>query len=149
LLGRCEPLGLVDTRIQGDLDADQRARLARGHRRGDRAAAPWPLAGLPGAGALVSTVPDLLRFAAVQLEPEETPLGAAIRLSQAPVRRGVALGWMHAEGPDHLLWHNGGTGGFRSFLGLLPGRRIAVAVLTNRARSVDVAALRLLRKLAP
>ena len=144
----CEPLGLGDTRTQRELDSDQRARLAQGHRRGNRAAAPWPLDGLPGAGALVSTVPDLLRFAAAQVDPDTTPLAAAMRLSQTPVRRGIALGWLLAESPEPMLWHNGGTGGFRSFLGLLPERRLGVVVLTNRARSVDLTALRLLRTLA-
>jgi CubicO group peptidase (beta-lactamase class C family) len=96
----------------------------------------------------VSTVPDLLRFAAAQVDPDTTPLAAAMRLSQTPVRRGIALGWLLAESPEPMLWHNGGTGGFRSFLGLLPERRLGVVVLTNRARSVDLTALRLLRTLA-
>jgi len=144
----CEPLGLADTLTQDRLDAEQRERLATGHRRGNRVAAPWPLPGLPGAGALVSTLPDLLRFAAAQLDPDGTPLGPAIRLSQAPVQSEIALGWMCATGPGRMLWHNGGTGGFRSFLGLLPGSGCAVCVLTNRARSVDLTGLGLLRNLS-
>jgi len=32
---------------------------------------------------------------------------------------------------DTIVWHNGGTGGYRTFLGLAPSRRVAVIVMTN------------------
>jgi CubicO group peptidase (beta-lactamase class C family) len=46
------------------------------------------------------------------------------------------------------LWHNGGTGGFRSFAAFVPDRRAAVVVLGNSTRSVDRIALRLLDRVA-
>jgi hypothetical protein len=44
----------------------------------------------------------------------------------------IGLNWhiMHA-GADTIVWHNGGTGGYRAFAGFLPRKRTAVVVLTN------------------
>jgi hypothetical protein len=36
-----------------------------------------------------------------------------------------------------VVWHNGGTWGFRSFAGFAPGRGSAAVVLSNTARAVD------------
>jgi serine-type D-Ala-D-Ala carboxypeptidase/endopeptidase len=48
-----------------------------------------------------------------------------------------------------MLWHNGGTGGFRSFVGLVRETETAVAVLGNTNRSVDLLGLRALEALNP
>jgi serine-type D-Ala-D-Ala carboxypeptidase/endopeptidase len=47
-----------------------------------------------------------------------------------------------------MLWHNGGTNGFRSFVGFIRDAGIAVVVLGNTAPSVDWLGLRLVRALA-
>jgi CubicO group peptidase (beta-lactamase class C family) len=46
-----------------------------------------------------------------------------------------------------LLFHNGGTGGFRSFAGFVPATATAVAVLSNSARSVDALGSRILERI--
>ena len=69
------PLGLVDTVV--DPSPEQSARLAQGHGLFGRPVADWYLEGLAGAGALRSTVPDLLSYLRAQLDPEPTPLAAA------------------------------------------------------------------------
>ncbi len=40
------------------------------------------------------------------------------------------------RGP-RFVWHNGGTGGYRSFVGFTPETQAAVVVLANSAKSVD------------
>ena len=142
----CEPLGMSATRVGAPAES-----VLVGH-RGSRQVDRWRLTGLAGAGGLVSSATDLLTFLAAQLDPAGTPLETAIRLTQQPrgdARGGVGLGWMRASTPHELWWHNGGTGGYRSFAGFIPDRHVAVVVLSNQARTVDLAALRLLRELAP
>jgi CubicO group peptidase (beta-lactamase class C family) len=66
-------------------------------------------------------------------------------------RTEVGLGWLIARPPGAagpMLWHNGGTGGFRSFVGVDREVGTAVVVLANTARSVDRLGLRLLKALA-
>jgi hypothetical protein len=74
---------------------------------------------------------------------------AARDTGDAPART-VALGWMRreaAEGP--LIWHNGGTGGFRSFVGFRPQQGIGVFVFANSEADVDDLALHLLDPAQP
>lgn len=60
-------------------------------------------------------------------------------------RVAVGLGWMRSLKPHLLIWHNGGTGGYRSFAGFQPELGKGVVVLTNHARGVDLTGLNLLR----
>ena len=43
-----------------------------------------------------------------------------------------------------MLWHNGGTGGYRAFVGFVPAAGVGVVALANDQRSVDRAGLELL-----
>ena len=101
---------------------------------------------MPGAGALRSTAADMTRFLAAHLDPSTTDLEDAVRLTQAtppsgPARMGLGS---HRAGPG-TLWHNGGTGGFRSITVVdTVGRTLAVT-LVNQTRGADLPTFRLLR----
>ena len=145
----CKPLGLVDTVVSPT--PEQTERTASGHRWRGRPAPSWHLDGMAGAGALLSTADDLLSFVRAQLEPSAGPLADAIVLMQQERRRQrthtIGLGWMRrATKTGTLLWHNGGTGGFRSWVALAPSDHRAVVILTNsfNLRGPDLEGLRLL-----
>jgi CubicO group peptidase (beta-lactamase class C family) len=142
------PLGLEDTRIT--LSAEQRARLATGH-AGRRAVAGWDFDALAGAGALRSTPRDLLRFVAANLGLVEGAPAALHATHGGRTATGtpdlsVALGWhVWTKHGSTLLWHNGGTGGYRSFCGFDPEKRRGVVVLANSSSDeVDDIGLHLL-----
>ena len=62
------------------------------------------------------------------------------RIHAADVSDGmsVGLGWHIREGDGReSVWHNGGTGGYRSFVGFNRGGSLGVVVLTNSNESVD------------
>lgn len=148
------PLGLSDTVVHPS--PEQRVRLAQAHGLFGRPVADWYLEGLAGAGALRSTVPDLLSYLRAQLDPDSTRLGPAIRRTHVLERpdrpQTVGLGWMRTRLPGgDLWWHNGGTGGFRSFVGFSPQRRRAVAILVNDMHGPDRAGIELmgLRRVRP
>jgi CubicO group peptidase (beta-lactamase class C family) len=52
---------------------------------------------------------------------------------------GVMLGWQHSRLPNGtlLLWHNGGTGGYASWCGIVKETQTGVVVLSNSANGVD------------
>lgn len=144
----CASLGLSDTATDDLLTAEQRRRSAVGHRSRGRPADPWPLPGIPGAGALRSTATDLMRYLAAQLDPSRTALADAIRLTHATPPGGptqMGLGW-HRAGSG-VLWHNGGTGGFRSIAVVDHLGGVAATTLVNQTRGADMTTFRLLRRL--
>jgi serine-type D-Ala-D-Ala carboxypeptidase/endopeptidase len=135
---------------------EQAARLAIGHTRRGRPTAPFQLPALAGAGALRSTAIDMLCLLRVNLDPAHSPLASQLERTQRPrlgagKRMGVGLGWLLAHPPGAVgpvLWHNGGTSGFRSFVALARETDSAVVVLSNTARPVDRLGQRLLKKLS-
>lgn len=151
----CRPLGMADTRVV--LDEEQTARLAPGHSRFGRSRSRWRLAALAGAGGLASTVTDMLRLARATFgdAPEELVRAFALTRDTVHPLRGPALahpGWISLPGgPDRegprTLFHNGGTGGYRSIMAVVPERRTAVVILSADARSVDRPGLTLLADL--
>jgi serine-type D-Ala-D-Ala carboxypeptidase/endopeptidase len=149
----CAPLGLPDTVIAPT--GEQTARLATGHTRRGRPTPPFELPALVGAGALRSTAIDLLRLLEANLDPAHSPLTTQLERTQQPrlpvaARTQVGLGWLIAYprgGAGPVLWHNGGTSGFRSFIAVARDAGSAVVVLSNTARSVDRLGLRLLKAL--
>ncbi len=148
----CAPLGMADTVLLPD--REQAEREAVGHRRRRRPTGHWEVAGLPGAGALRSTATDMLSFLHAQLRPESAPLGPAMALTHAerhPGKRlGIGLGWLRVSLPSGqvMLWHNGGTGGFRAFAGFVPAAGVGAVVLANDLRSVDRVGVDLLTALS-
>jgi serine-type D-Ala-D-Ala carboxypeptidase/endopeptidase len=149
----CRPLELVDTGVS--LPATARGRFAQGHDRRGPPVPHWDLPALAGAGALRSTAADLLTFLRLQLGEGEPALARAAALTHVPRARhrgglAVGLGWtrLPLRGTGHdLLFHNGGTGGFRSFVGFVPATRTAAVVLANSGRSVDALGLKILERI--
>jgi CubicO group peptidase (beta-lactamase class C family) len=131
-----KPLGMSSTAIT--LTSPLRARLALGHGPSGAVVPGWDLTTLAGAGAIRSTAVDMLKFLAAQLHPERGPLEKAMalthleRASAGSAGMGIGLGWhLRHHGGDDVVWHNGGTGGYRSFAGFRPTTGAAVVVLTN------------------
>jgi serine-type D-Ala-D-Ala carboxypeptidase/endopeptidase len=64
----------------------------------------------------------------------------------------VGLGWMISSPLRgrtwRVLWHDGGTGGFRSAAGFVPETRTAVVVLSNSARSTTTIGVKVLEALS-
>jgi len=122
-------------------------RFAVGHvGLGDevQVARPWPVGrSAHAAGGIVSTTPDLLRYARLHLEPP--PALAPMQRPQAPTAEEgewVGLTWYGQE-RFGTLRHGGGTNGQLSLLVLVPARSFAMALLTNHspggARVIDAA----------
>jgi hypothetical protein len=89
---------------------------------------------------LRATAADLIRFGQALLNPDTTPMAAAIRLALEPradfSARGsrIGLGIIHQQFlGEPSLEHDGGTGGYRSSLQIQPRSGIVRVVLSNNA----------------
>lgn len=139
----CNPLGMSSTRIT--LSREQQARFAMGHNNQLESVAHWDIPTLAGAGALRSSANDLMTFLAANMGYTSTPLASAMAEQIKPRRQTdmggveVGLGWHIAtqKSSKTFVWHNGGTGGFRSFIAFDRASRAGVVVLSNSNVSVD------------
>lgn len=149
-----EPLEMRETFIV--VPNDKVARFAVPHDADLEEASPWDIPTLAGAGALRSTTRDMLRFADAVTHRDRGPLGRAIAFSIEPRRpttipnMRIALGWHVREANGRtIVWHNGGTGGFRTFFGFDPASGTHSMVWSNTSNSVDDLGLHLIDSTVP
>jgi CubicO group peptidase (beta-lactamase class C family) len=152
-----QPLGMDNTGIT--LSPQMKARLALGHNDKLVTVPNWDLPALAGAGALRSSVNDMLTFLAANLGYVKSPLAPAMaamlsvrRPTGAPGLGEIGLGWLITKpSDDEIVWHNGGTGGYRSFIGYDAKTRVGVVVLSNTftGSGVDDIGMHLLDSHAP
>ncbi len=138
----CQPLGMASTAIT--LSQGQQARLAAGHDNRYKPTSNWDIPTLAGAGALRSTANDMLSFLAAQLGETTGALGPAIAATRsnrqaAAAGMEIGLGWLILpKKGSEVIWHNGGTGGYRTFAGYDPAARVGVVALTNVSTAAGV-----------
>jgi CubicO group peptidase (beta-lactamase class C family) len=127
------------------LSADQQRRLAVGHNDRLASVSNWDLPTLAGGGALRSTANDMLTFVAANLGAMPSSLMSAMSAMLADRRStgmpgiDVALAWhIFTRNGDEIIWHNGGTGGYRSFIGFSPRTKVGVVVLSNTSTSAGI-----------
>ncbi|HLH07280.1 MAG TPA: serine hydrolase [Terriglobales bacterium] len=139
------PLGMVDTVVV--LSPDQQKRFLAGHTAAHQPAHAWDLDAFAGAGAIRSTVSDMLTYMEANLHPEKAvssnarhyagakTLSAALvqshelRADEVPGVR-IALAWAYITDTGSY-WHNGATGGYSSFALFDPRADYGVVVLVN------------------
>ncbi len=93
------------------------------------------------AGALVSDIEDMLVYAQMQLdeespfglchEPREDIDGTTVAYGRLDIRLdAIGMAWITDE-ENGIVWHNGGTDKYNSYLGFDPKSGIAVVILSN------------------
>lgn len=135
------PLKMNDTRIV--FTPEMREHLAAGHDAAGGVVANWDLPTLAGAGALRSTVNDMAKFLAANLDSASGPVGRALATAHTPRREAerqmkIGLGWLTLnQFGAPLVWHNGQTGGYHSFIGFDPAKARGIVILINQGVSID------------
>src|SRR5436305_4182924 len=115
------PLKMTSTAIA--FTPAMKAHLAHGHTETLQPAANWDLPTFAGAGALRSTANDMLKFLAANIGLTQTSLAPAMK-AMLDVRKPtgvpnleIALAWhIYTKDGEQMIWHNGGTGGYHSFM---------------------------------
>jgi CubicO group peptidase (beta-lactamase class C family) len=129
------PLAMRDTRIK--LDDKLRRRLALPYNASLKPEKNWDLGTFVGAGGIRSTVDDMLLFIRANLADDDKPLTQAMKLAQkkqTDYDGGLAMcmGW-HIARDRITRWHNGMTGGYHTWVAVVPGHGIGTVVLANTA----------------
>lgn len=131
------PLAMDDTVVQ--LSPEQQARLAQPLDASGQPVKNWDFQALCGAGAIRSTIIDMLKFAEANLRPPAGDLGQALELAfqvhQPAIAEGdfaMGLGWMIAR-DGQTRFHNGQTAGYHATLYVNRKLDLAVVALCNTA----------------
>jgi len=130
----CDPLGMDSTRMT--LDDDLKSRLAMPH-DGGKQVEVWEDTTLAGAGSFLSTPHDMLLYLQAHWD-EENPLYESMQLAIRKRRptdtpaTAIGLSWFtDSENALDIVWHNGGAGGSRSYIGMIPDRQVGAVILSN------------------
>jgi len=136
-----EPLGMAETRVA--FSPLMKKNLAIGYSMGQKTS-NWDIATLTGAGAIRSSVHDMMIFLSANLGLIDTPLKDAIDLSHQMRHDktgsgGVALGWhiRNLKNGHEVITHGGATGGYRAFAAIDKIDKKGVIVLTNSDNDAD------------
>ena len=147
---------LVKERILDPLDMDHTAitltpwmqqHLAKGHNVKGEVVSNWDVGVLAAAGGLRSTLTDMLKFARANLEAKDrlTRVMQRTHAERAPAggpaggpAMFIGMNWVirRSDGQD-ITWHNGGTAGYRTWMGFDAKRKTAAVVLTNSGHGAD------------
>lgn len=131
-----DPLSMTSSGIT--LTPSMQANLAKGHDAAGQPAANWDLPSLAGAGALRSSMTDMLKFLDANLGEPKNDLERAMRLAQQPRFRisdnaQIGLGWITiTTARGDFIYHDGGTGGYGAIVAIDPKRNVGLVLLGNR-----------------
>lgn len=117
------PLGLAATRV-----AHTQFPAPGGIDKVGRRQEPWVLHGYAPAGGVVSTPGDMTRLLRALITGAAPGMAATTPLVDLD---GGGIGMLWFQEPTGTRWHNGGTGGYSSFLAFEPDRARGVLVLSD------------------
>ena len=150
---------LVASRLAGPLDmpsvyaprsaSELRPGAILGTSTRGRPQQAWTGEALAPAGGIRASIEDMGRFTLALLDgsaPGIRALDPVAPLAGPAVRIGAAWITLDRHGRQ-VTWHNGGTGGFRSWIGVDRAAGTGVVVLSATARSVDRLGMTMLTEL--
>lgn len=147
-----EPLGMTSTFVT--IKDGHAKDIAQGYSMSGSPAKllDWSGGALDGAGSLKSTAHDMVLFIKANLDGGDSPVTHSLRKAHEPQFDGeTAIGWMlpgfidRFVGIQSVLWHNGLTPGYASYIAIDTKRKAGIVILSNKATPVDVPGSTLMR----
>lgn len=123
---------------------DTTMTLIQGHDERNRAVEHWEYNCFSPAGGIYASIDDMGKYlqsmiALAQSDPNKSFLFRPRAPLDEEGVHSIALGWFTKKlsNGDYLIWHNGGTNGFSSYMGFAPTMNVGVVVLANSAIECD------------
>lgn len=134
-----KPLAMNDSTVAiNDVDTE---KMAPGTRIDGETVPHWHFDALAGAGAVVATTDDMVRYLQAMMQPsaELKPVVEQVTQPRKTLskRAQQAYGWIIEEREEGtIIWHNGQTAGFTSFIGFTADGQRGVVILNAQSRTV-------------
>jgi len=135
-----KPMAMQNTFV--DVPQSYLKFLSDGHDSQGKPTKHWQLSTLAGAGAIKSNIKDMATYLRGNIDQNLLDRSLKLTLKQS-INFGdknpkIGLAWILAEHKTgSYWWHNGGTGGFRSFIGFDPQMKKGIVILENTANGMD------------
>lgn len=138
------PLELVDTYVPTDPSRLRTGAVTPRNRRGTEVE-HWANEAIAPAGGVRSSAADLAVLLRALLDGSVAGADGLDPVARMGAGMRIGAGWLTGKVAGHeITWHNGGTGGFRSFVGVDRERGTGIALVSATTRPVDGAAAKLL-----
>jgi hypothetical protein len=125
-----------------DVPSEKLAIFSHGHDADLNKTKHWQLPTLAGAGAIKSSAKDMLKYLNANMQSNLLTQAISLTHQETSQQRDnspkVALAWfINQQDNGSYLWHNGGTGGFRSFIGFDKKQNKGIVILDNTVNGMD------------
>lgn len=153
-----DKMQMSDTRVL--LSEIQNKHLVQGHDKNGKIVGPWNYDIMAPAGGFHSTPLDMMKFLTANISVKKDSIAYLLdythnaRLKLTDKKRAgmeIALGWkVNPLGVEEkrVVWQDGSTGGFSSYIGFVETNHTGVFVLSSVSKSVNNIALEVLKRLA-
>ena len=136
----CKPLGMKDTREF--LRKNDSTQFAKGYDKDGTYNSQWDFKALAAAGCIRSTAFDLLKYVKASFGDAPFGVNKAMQLTHSISftngQTKVGLAWHFIKpGTDELIFHNGETGGYHSYVAINQNRKFALVILSNSVRGTE------------
>lgn len=129
-----KPLNMNDSFV--NVPASQMANLSDGHNSALKKTSHWNLGALGGAGSIKSSIADMAKYLSANIHGNQLTktleLAQTLHSQPSVTSNNFGLAWIHTRINDtDILMHDGGTGGFRSFIGFNKKNKQGIVILAN------------------
>ncbi len=147
-----KPLGMTNTFVT--IKDGHAKNIAQGYSMSGNPAKllDWSGGALDGAGSLKSTAHDMMLFIKTNVDESESPVSKSLQKTHEPQFDGeTAIGWMlpgfidRFVGNQSVLWHNGLTPGYASYIAIDTQNKAGLIILSNKATPVGMPGTMLMR----
>lgn len=133
------------------LSEEQQKLLAQGYNEQGNPNPVWEDNVLTGAGSFLSNAEDIVKFIKANFDENQSDISKSlVKTHQRQFGGETGLGWHYHSNfvalitdEKDVIWHNGGAGGYASFIALNKKTKSGVIVLSNTTNDVTSLGIRL------
>jgi CubicO group peptidase (beta-lactamase class C family) len=108
-------------------------RFAQGHNKDGKPTSHWDIVSFAAAGGIRSTVSDMIKYLDNNIKENSEAIRLAHQLTRGTYSNGSGLNWglTQTQTGNIKYQHDGGTGGFRTSIVVIPQLKTGYIILTN------------------
>jgi CubicO group peptidase (beta-lactamase class C family) len=126
-----DPMKMEDTKFR--ITTNDLKRFAQGHNKEGKPTSHWDVGAFAAAGGIRSTVNDMIKYLDYNINEKTKAIKLSHQLTRGSDANGSGLNWSitKTQSGYKKYQHDGGTGGFRTIIVVMPEVKMGYIILTN------------------